>query len=175
MTPFLQLLPFLPHLHHTRRCGPARGWRPFHATVVAGVAMAVTLLNPAPASADPMRPLASQMSGAPSPAQSAAERAAAAAAGAASTPRAAPLGTAGVAPLVAIRQDSSGQRLALLGTQWLKVGERFSDATGSFTVLGIAEHHIEIQRGQERRKAYLLPPLLHSTRAVADSTGHSKP
>ncbi len=123
------------------------------------------------ASADPMRPLPGQQPAAASGTAAPPDRPAV---GAAAT-KVAPLAAPSVAPLVAIRVDSTGQRQALLGAQWLKIGERFTDASGTLTVLGISEHHIDIQRGQDRRKAYLLPPLLDSAKPATGSTGRSTP
>lgn len=120
-----------------------------------------------------MRPLATALPAA----ALAASGAALAADAAASSP---PSGVAAGAPargLLAIRSDSLGQRLALFGDRWLRVGDRFAAADGETTVLAIGPNQVELVQGKLRHTHYLLPPLLPGQWAARTGTApaHSKP
>lgn len=106
------------------------------------------------APADPMRPLAAP---------------AAASAAASNFPRESNAGTRSgptLPPLLAIREDSAGQRRALIGDTWLQPGDKL----GTRQVLAIAVTSVtlaEDKTGKLRQTLHLLPPL---QRAPAPST-----
>lgn len=103
--------------------------------------------------ADPMRPLA-------------APTAASAAAPHLSRESMAGPRSAALPPLLAIREDSAGQRRALIGETWLQPGDKL----GTRHVLAIADTSVtlaEDKTGKLRQTLHLLPPL---QRATAPST-----
>lgn len=57
--------------------------------------------------------------------------------------------------LVAIRQDSRGQRQALIGERWVAVGDKL-DGT---TVAAIGPNQVDLKSGKSRSTLHLLPPL----------------
>ncbi len=74
--------------------------------------------------------------------------------------QAAPSGSATVRRLLAIRQASNGERSALLGDRWLRVGDRYTAPEGDTEVTAIGVHHIELLQGKLRSTYQLLAPLL---------------
>ena len=124
------------------------------------------LLGTSPLQADPMRPL-TPVAGS-----------AAASAPKASTPRAdnSAQPTIQAERLVAIRRDSQGRRQALLGEQWLALGERLRSA-GSQTaradapvVSALTDTSVTLQQGRQQLVLQLLPQLVASTEAAATGT-----
>jgi hypothetical protein len=93
--------------------------------------------------ADPMRPLA--VPGKPGASSPTAEPLAPRPAGNARPPD----------RLVAIRQDSRGQRQALIGERWVAVGDKL-DGT---TVAAIGPNQVDLKSGKSRSTLHLLPPL----------------
>lgn len=106
-----------------------------------------------PAVADPMRPLVSP---------GAAAAASASPAGAANT--GSTLGSDAAAPavrrLLAIRQDSGGERSALFGDRWLRAGDLYSAPQGATLVLAVGSNHIELEQDKVKTIHHLLAPLL---------------
>ena len=127
-------------------------WRRFTlcAALATGLAAAQTGADtaPAPAAADPMRPLLATV----------APPAAASAAGTAAQPSSA--STAAVRKLLAIRQDHGGERSALFGERWLRSGDRFAAAQGEVLVVAVGSNHIELEQDKVRSTHHLLVPLL---------------
>ena len=107
----------------------------------------------APALADPMRPLLAP----------AASAGAASAAGTVAAPAMTPLSgtaTTGERRLLAIRQDSSGERTALFGDRWLRAGDRYAAPQGETLVRAVGSNHIELEQDKVRTTHHLLAPLL---------------
>ena len=113
------------------------------------------------AAADPMRPLA--LPAKPSPVAAAAP--------------AVPPGSAAAPPagrLIAIRQDSRGQRQALIGERWVAVGDRL----GESVVAAIGANQVDLvdrtklagTPGKNRSTLNLLPPLQASAEPPAVTT-----
>lgn len=126
-------------------------------------ALACLGLAGGPAAADPMRPLA--VPGKQPPA------------GVATTAPAAPRSSDATKPtgrLIAIRQDSRGQRQALIGERWVAVGDRVDD----HVVAAIGANQVDLvdrtkpagQAGKTRSTLHLLPPLQASTETQAATT-----
>lgn len=104
----------------------------------------VSLLLAAPAAlADPMRPLA--LPARPGASAPAAEPPALRAPGA----------QRALERLVAIRQDSRGQRQALIGERWVSVGDKLDE----HTVAAIGPNQVDLKSGKARATLHLLPPL----------------
>lgn len=105
--------------------------------------------------ADPMRPLPPPAGAASSPS------AASTAAVPAATRReaAAPAPAREPGRLVAIREDSRGQRQALIGERWAGVGDRLD---GGATVRSIDINSVELVDGKALTVLHLLPPLVAS-------------
>ena len=57
--------------------------------------------------------------------------------------------------LVAIRQDSRGQRQALIGERWVGVGDKLDE----HTVAAIGPNQVDLKSGKARATLHLLPPL----------------
>lgn len=62
--------------------------------------------------------------------------------------------------LLAIRQDSSGERSALFGDRWLRAGDRYTAQQGSTLVLAVGSNHIELEQDKVKTTHHLLAPLL---------------
>ena len=101
-----------------------------------------------PAGADPMRPLLA----AAGPAGAASAAGSAALQSGASSPA--------VRKLLAIRQDNSGERSALLGDRWLRSGDRYAAPQGEVLVVAVGSNHIELEQDKVRSTHHLLVPLL---------------
>lgn len=122
------------------------------------LALIAAVFGYASAQADPMRPLVAP---------------AAASAAATNIPRDSNAGSRGaldLPPLLAIREDSGGQRRALIGETWLQPGDKL----GTRQVLAIAVTSVTLAGDKSgpngkpsRQTLYLLPPL---QRAPAPST-----
>ncbi len=110
--------------------------------VQAPLLLALVLMAAAVA-ADPMRPLAV-------PGKAAASSPAITPPMTRSADGARPLGR-----LVAIRQDSRGQRQALIGERWVAVGDKLDDTT----VAAIGPNQVDLKSGKNRSTLHLLPPL----------------
>lgn len=108
------------------------------------VTLLSSLLLVAPAAlADPMRPLTlPARPGASSPA-------------AELPPPRAPGVARALERLVAIRQDSHGQRQALIGERWVGVGDKLDE----HTVAAIGPNQVDLKSGKARATLHLLPPL----------------
>ena len=108
--------------------------------------------------ADPMRPLAASM-----PASASASSPAAAAVQRSASPASPVLGR-----LIAIRQDSSGNRQALIGEHWVAVGDKLENAPRT-RVSAIDANTVTLQSDNGKSRAstpihlHLLPPLQAST------------
>lgn len=115
----------------------------------------------ASAQADPMRPLVAPV---------------AASAAAPNVPRdSAPRPMTSLPPLLAIREDSAGQRRALIGDTWLQPGDKFGNKFSTHQVVAIAATSVTLAedkpaapgKAASRHTLHLLPPL---QRAPAPST-----
>ena len=128
-----------------------------HAAVLA-LCLASGLCN-----ADPMRPLAASMpasAGASSPL-------------AAAVPRAAGPAVPTIGRLIAIRQDSSGKRQALIGERWVAVGDKLESAPRTL-VSAIDANSVTLHADNGKKRAatptqlHLLPPLQASMPDLRD-------
>ncbi len=128
------------------------------AVLAPGMAAAQTVSGMAPAPSitpvatgnDPMRPLAAT-----------AQAASAASTGAVlATALPASTTTAGVRKLLAIRQDNTGERAALFGDRWLRVGDRYAAPQGEMLVVAVGSNHVELEQDKLRTTHHLLVPLL---------------
>ena len=113
-----------------------------------GLVFAAAMLAAPPAAADPMRPLAGGMPPATAPTPDTGSTTA-------DQPAAEP-----VYRLLAIRQNNNGERVALFGDRWLRVGDSFAAPEGHTRVLAIGNTHVEWERDRVRSTQYLLMPLL---------------
>lgn len=102
--------------------------------------------------ADPMRPLLAP----PAQAPTASATGAGADTGLANAAPTAPV----VRQLQAIRQNSSGERAALFGDRWLRVGDQYTSPDGDTVVRAIGAHHVELAQGKLTYTHHLLAPLL---------------
>lgn len=122
----------------------------------------------APAHADPMRPLTAA-SAKPAPQVDTPGTSASAPVNAEADP--APTAPTWP-PLLALRRDAQGRQQALIGEQWLGVGDRVGEpargagAPPAVTVAAIHDNSVQLQQGRKRYTLHLLPPL-HFSEAVA--------
>jgi hypothetical protein len=152
---------------------------------------------PAPAAADPMRPLpamrpASAPQQAPLPARSGRQLPVSLPAfhvqgtqgwqgsqgGAADFANAqAASSQAPAPPLWAIREDADGQRRALIGEDWLRAGQSLPTRPGTPAVrlTHIGPTSVELQQGKERHTVRLLPVLTPSAAAPAATAASAAP
>ena len=76
--------------------------------------------------------------------------------------------------LIAIRQDSRGQRQALIGERWVAVGDRLDDrivaAIGANQVDLVDRSHTAGPAGKTRSTLHLLPPLQASVESPDSAT-----
>lgn len=147
--------------------------RPPRAALVAALMLSLDGGLLSPAHADPMRPLT-----APS-ATLAPQVDAPVASATAPVPPAAGLAptTSTWPPLLALRRDARGRQQALMGEQWLGVGDRVGEPTRgpgappAVTVVAIHDNSVQLQQGRKRHTLHLLPPLVFSSEAVATAAG----
>jgi hypothetical protein len=119
--------------------------------LVARFAFAALALHAAAAQADPMRPLPT----------------AAAATPGATAPNLAAVPVAGQPALasdrlVAIRRNSDGRLQALIGEQWVAVGERVGGRAGNATLRALSETGATLALGRQQLVLQLLPQLVLS-------------
>jgi hypothetical protein len=116
-----------------------------------GLALAFT-----PAPADPMKPLTAVLLTSPTPA--------------ADSGATAPASSPEPARLSATRTVAAGQWEALLGTRWLRRGDRLDGAQ----VIEIDANRVLLLRDGRRETLYLLPPLMPARPAVPPAAQAAK-